>query len=93
MMISTQTTNYDLYFSLISLSLFSHDLYQIMCPYCWRSRKEREIMKRNKIEMWIARDGFAQALEEACSVPHDGEPMVQLCRKLKDTWNLLIAWD
>ncbi|XP_062014569.1 uncharacterized protein LOC133731138 [Rosa rugosa] len=43
--------------------------------------------------MWCAHEGFSSKVEEAWSIPYVGEPMLQLCRKVKDLGTQLLDWD
>ncbi|XP_062028440.1 uncharacterized protein LOC133744325 [Rosa rugosa] len=44
-------------------------------------------------EMWCSHESFTQVVEEAWAVPQNGSPIVQVCRKIKDTGKTLLDWD
>ncbi|PRQ37048.1 putative endonuclease/exonuclease/phosphatase [Rosa chinensis] len=52
----------------------------------WRRRFRFE-------EMWCAHEGFTQKVEEVWSESYNGNPMLQLCRKIRGVGNQLLTWD
>ncbi|XP_024155881.1 uncharacterized protein LOC112163846 [Rosa chinensis] len=44
-------------------------------------------------EMWCSHEAFTQVVEEAWTEPQNGSPIVQVCRKIKDTGKALLDWD
>lgn len=44
-------------------------------------------------EIWTSHTQFPQFVEEAWTHPQLGNPMLQLCRKIKDTGAQLLTWD
>ncbi|KAL6205813.1 hypothetical protein ACLB2K_023065 [Fragaria x ananassa] len=67
-------------------------------PLLLEVRKDRLVCDQEKRpyrfeEIWCSDPDFPRILERAWTPPQAGSPMVQLCRKIKDSGKSLLQWD
>lgn len=67
-------------------------------PLLLEVKAEPQVLSRRRRpfrfeEIWSSHSSFPQVMDQVWSQPQMGSPMLQLCRRIKDTGSHLLEWD
>ncbi|KAK9943100.1 hypothetical protein M0R45_008719 [Rubus argutus] len=67
-------------------------------PLFWKSENEPQVLSRRQRpfqfeEIRSSHSSFPQVMDQVWSQPQMGSPMLQLCRRIKDTGSYLLEWE